>query len=542
MSISRREALTLLLGAPLASEACQRPRPVKVSGSIRGASASVGHRLRNLSSHEVSSPPKKVRVAIVGAGPSGLSAAWRLSQLGEKNFAVFDLEAQAGGTSSSGADGVVPYPWGAHYVPVPSKGNRALVTLLDEMGMLESADPSGAPRAKEEFLVRAPDERLFIDGAWQQGLFPQQGSTPQDWGDFRKLEVAVERWVAFRDSAGRRAFTLPVAECSHAAEVVALDRMSATEWLDQLGIRSRRVRWFAEYGCRDDYGLTLKDTSAWALLFYFASRVPKVGSPSAPFMTWPEGNGRIIRHLADSCRPQLRLGRLITDLLIKDSSVELTAFDVRKNQMSKYIADYAILAVPKFTLPFLLRAWRDAVPEYIRQFSYSTWMVANLHLKRRPKSRGFPMAWDNVIYDSPSLGYVVASHQKFADYGPTVWTYYYPFTDSDPREARHRLLALDHSALVDSILSDLRRAHLDLEKCLQRVDIWRWGHAMVRPVPGLIWGEARRRAERPLGRVHFAHADLSGVSLFEEAQYTGIRAAEAVMMRLDRQFDSLLQG
>ena len=39
-------------------------------------------------------------------------------------------------------------------------------------------------------------------------------------------------------------------------------------------------------------------------------------------------------------------------------------------------------------------------------FEYGSWMVANLHLRARPRSTGFPFAWDNVIMDSPSLGYV----------------------------------------------------------------------------------------------------------------------------------------
>jgi hypothetical protein len=51
----------------------------------------------------------------------------------------------------------------------------------------------------------------------------------------------------------------------------------------------------------------------------------------------------------------------------------------------------------------------------------------------------------------------------------------------------------------------------------------------VRPRPGVAWGGARRAAARPIGAVHFAHSDLSGVALFEEALDQGVRAAEEVL-------------
>jgi hypothetical protein len=54
--------------------------------------------------------------------------------------------------------------------------------------------------------------------------------------------------------------------------------------------------------------------------------------------------------------------------------------------------------------------------------------VANLILKDRPAEdeEDYPLCWDNVFYDSPSLGYVAATHQRGLDYGPTVFTWYNP--------------------------------------------------------------------------------------------------------------------
>ena len=59
----------------------------------------------------------------------------------------------------------------------------------------------------------------------------------------------------------------------------------------------------------------------------------------------------------------------------------------------------------------------------------------------------------------------------------------------------------------------------------------RWGHAMIRPRPGFVWGAARRAAARAHRAVHFAHSDLSGYSIFEEAFVRGHDAAQAVAVR-----------
>jgi hypothetical protein len=156
-------------------------------------------------------------------------------------------------------------------------------------------------------------------------------------------------------------------------------------------------------------------------------------------------------------------------------------------------------------------------------------MVANLHLRDRPAEPEHPLCWDNVDYESPSLGYVVATHQRGLDHGPTIFTYYYPLCDIDCRAGRQRLQSLGWQEWADVTLTDLARMHPDLRQLVTRLDVMRWGHAMIRPRPGFVWGSERRAAARPVGGVHFAHSDLSGVALFEEAFYQGIRAAEEVL-------------
>ncbi|HYU25538.1 MAG TPA: FAD-dependent oxidoreductase, partial [Thermoanaerobaculia bacterium] len=122
--------------------------------------------------------------------------------------------------------------------------------------------------------------------------------------------------------------------------------------------------------------------------------------------------------------------------------------------------------------------------------------------------------------------------------GPTVLTYYYALCDHDPRVARERLLSLNRDQWAEVVLSDLERAHPEIRTLTQRLDVMRWGHAMIRPHPGFIASEARRRAQEPLRNIHFANADLSGVALFEEALYHGVRAAEEVLKAVGRELIS----
>lgn len=540
MSVSRRGLLSALLGTSLAAPACKRGSRA-FAGEVRGAAHDVGHRLRDASYERASGTPERVGVAIVGAGPAGLCAGWRLARSSFRDYRIFELEPLAGGTSVSGNDGSVPYPWGAHYVPVPLEDNRALRILLDEMGVL--APEPGPPRARERFRIREPEERLFIDGSWHSGLFPAAGASDADWAELRRFEKLMDRWATKRDSQGRKAFALPTRRSSDDAELVELDRVSGSEWFERQGFRSQRLRWYLDLACRDDYGLALEHTSAWALLFYFCARRAAAGSSSQPFVSWPEGNGRLVHHLERHSQGRIETGCLVTDVVPAEDRVELAVFDAVTGKLKRVVAEQVILAVPQFVAARVLRPWRDRRPEHVAAFSYGPWLVANLHLRRAPRSPGAPLAWDNVLYDSPSLGYVSARHQALRDVGPDVWTYYLPLTGADPRQDRERLLALDHAAWSSAIVGDLSQAHPDLADDLERIDIYKWGHAMIRPTPGFFHGSARRAAERAeLDRVHFAHSDLSGIALFEEAQDRGVLAAERVLARLGRTVEPLAGG
>ena len=97
---------------------------------------------------------------------------------------------------------------------------------------------------------------------------------------------------------------------------------------------------------------------------------------------------------------------------------------------------------------------------------------------------------------------------------------------------REQLLKATWSDLADVVLTDLERAHPEIRELTTRLDVFRWGHAMIRPRVGFITSRQRHDAARPDGRIHFANTDLSGIALFEEAFDHGCRAADEVLRAL----------
>ncbi len=501
--------------AGLSLVGCRSFTPPLPEGALVGASWQRGHGLRQAS---VQKARRRLRtdVAILGGGVAGLSAAWRLRRAGLEDFLLLELEDDLGGNSRATTYPASRAPWGAHYLPVPTPESRAVIELLMELGVMD-----GAGRCREEYLCHEPQERLYLHGRWQDGLYPSLGATRRDLQELRAFQAEIERLREWRDRKGRRAFALPALLSS--PEWLDLDGLSLEAFLEQKGWTSRRLRWWVEYGCRDDFGCTLEHTSAWAGLHYHAAR-----PAGDELLVWPEGNAWLTDRLAAPLNERARTGCLVRSVSTEGQRV-LTqvehaggAFEVESRR--------AIFSLPTFLRPYLLGSSPG------QRYSYAPWAVANLVLQCGDEGA----CWDNVLYETPSLGYVVATHQSLATRpGPTVWTWYRPFT-GDPVKEREAMLARSWENWRQEIVSELCRPHPDLTDRLQRLDVMLLGHAMIRPLPGLRGSGVLEAASQRQGPIHFAHSDLSGFSLFEEANYHGVRAAEEVLAALGMRSPTLL--
>lgn len=505
--------------------------PALPQGEIVGASDALGHRLRAADFPEPTET-SNVSVAIVGGGVAGLSAGWTLLKRGFSDFVILELEPEPGGNARCGRNAITAYPWGAHYLPFPTQESRSVRELLADFGVL-SGDPSAErPIYDERYINFAPQERLYAHGVWHEGLWPQVGVRQRDLDQYRRFQELMDDFQRRRGADGRKAFAIPIDFSARDPELLALDRLSMRDFLLRQGLDSEPLHWYVDYACRDDYGCRSDQTSAWMGVHYFASRDALAHDAEGDdVLTWPEGNGWLIERLRERLSAQLATDALVWRVARQDRTVRADVWKPREGRAIRYRADIVIWAAPVFQAPRVFRDLAPSLASAIGEFQYAPWLVANLSLRGFPQERrGAPLSWDNVLRDSDALGYVVATHQHLtARPEQTVFTWYQALCDGPPERERQRLLETPWSAWAEKILADLSRPHPDIRERVTRLDVMRWGHAMVRPRPGFVWSEARQRLEQASGRVLFAHSDLSGYSVFEEANYRGVRAAERAL-------------
>lgn len=497
-----------------------------IAGEIVGANSNVGHLLRQAMHVPVAGETKEYDVLIVGAGIAGLSAGWKLQKEGIKDYMILELHSQEGGNSVWDRENNAP--WGAHYLPVPDPNNHELVDLCRDLGFLNDYPAYETPFVKSEHLCQDPQERLLIHGRWQDGLIPQVGVSDEEKAQITRFFAEMETWKTRKGSDNKYAFDIPLDNSSRDEQFMHLDTVPFDHWMQAQDYNSPALLWYVNYACRDDYGVPYTEISAWAGLHYFAARRQFLhGSGQNEVMTWPEGNGKLVQGLSAAQRKNIRCNALVTELRNTDTGVEAIWYDTQGDVRHRVRARTAIYAGPQFTVPYVCPE-ASKIPR--KGFLYAPWVVANVTLRKRPAGQGRQLSWDNVSYTSDSLGYVVSDHQllKQKPQDRVVITWYQPLDDRPPKEARNMALDMSWDQWRDRIVADLEGMHPGITEDVERVDVWIWGHGMISPRIGFLWSGEREKAAEPLGKISFAHSDLSGISIFEEAFYQGIRAAGEV--------------
>jgi phytoene dehydrogenase-like protein len=526
---SRREFLATVGAAALAG-CVPAGKAALPPGELLGMDWARGHRLRDANLPPPSST-RRTGVLIVGGGVSGLSAAWWLARNGRDDFVVLEMDEEPGGNSRAGQSPTVAYPWGAHYLPLPGPEAVWVRYLLAELGVLQGDPSSLHPHYDERYLCATPQERVFRNGLWEEGLLPHRGLDAGERAQQKRFHERMEELKRAKGRDGRRVFAIPMALSSQDAEWRALDRLSFKQWLLDNGFTAPTLHWLANYACRDDYGCDYAQTSAWAGLHYFACRNGEASNATSDtVLTAPDGNAWLVRGLARPLGERLICGASVAR--IEEGKAGISA-DVRiGDDVVRYETRQLIWAAPAFVLPHVWPAMPGELRVAARAGDYAPWLTANLHLSAMPEERyGSPPAWDNVFYDSPGLGYVTATHQLMRRHqAGTVFTYYRALHDIAPAEGRRLLLETPREAWAEGILAELERVHPDIRRQTTRLDVFRNGHAMRRPVPGALFhGHRELLSNYRHPGIILAHADLSGFSLFEEAQYRGVVAARRVM-------------
>ncbi len=500
----------------------------EITGAILGANHQHGHLLRQAISQAVDSVIHQ-EVIIVGGGVSGLTAAHHLKKAGYNEFSLLEFHNEAGGNALGGKNATSTFPWGAHYLPIPNTDQPELIQFLEETGVITHWEDQ-LPYFNDDYLCFEPEERLFIKNHWQDGLIPDFGLDVNDRKEIQRFLKLMARFKESVGTDGKPLFTIPIANSSTDSTFDKLNSQSFAEYLKENDFHSPYLNWYLNYCCRDDYGTTLTETSAWAGIHYFASRKGKaINAADDDVLTWPEGNFWLTNQLKKTFDEHIKTDQLVFQIKPAEQGVSLLAMDIHTKKVNEYRCKKAVICTPQFINKHIIREF--PYPDLDLVLDYAPWMVANITIKDFPQQNGQTLSWDNVIYQGYSLGYVNANHQMVTQHlERRVLTFYQPLTKQDAKAERTAALEKDHSAWVKHILNELEPPHPGISRYIENIDVWMWGHAMARPKKGVINHPALKSLINFTdNRLFFAHSDLSGISIFEEAFYHGTRVAKQIL-------------
>jgi hypothetical protein len=516
-----------------------RPR---VSATAEYPGRELGHWLRD--AHPLPDPSDEIEteVLIVGSGVAGLTAAWSLKKGGVRDVLTVSGP-ETYGNAAAGQEGELRFPTGAHYLPLPSLESRHIREMLYEFGIIQR-DPFGErPTFDERYLVHGPAERVLYRGAWQEGYLPSEGVSAAERAEHTRFFDIVDFYTKARGSDGRRAFAVPLEHSSADDKLQELDLYSFRTWLQELGFTAPTLYWYLDYCCRDDYGRHLDEISAWAGLHYFCARDGLADNAErGAVLTWPQGLCALTQALENSAGVRAQwLAGAVAQMRVVGAGVEalVVASSGSGMRTSRIHARYAVAALPLYMLQHVFRdtAGYGFVPK--RDVPrYAPWMVSNFIMRAFPEEKpGAPLAWDNVVYREPGLGYVVSTHQDIRMSRPkrTSFTAYHALSDVEPDAARQWLDRASVKDLTEVASRDLKLAYgWRLPLCLEHIAITVRAHGMAVPEPGFLHNPGRLALRNAGGPIFFAHSDLSGLSLFEEASWWGYRAAQQIIATRQR--------
>ncbi|OZI55983.1 FAD-dependent oxidoreductase [Bordetella genomosp. 4] len=533
---------SFLIGAATATVAgaagYYRSRIVEVPAQVHYPGMETGHHLRDGTALPSSTADRRHDVAILGSGVAGLSCAWKLVREGHRHFVVVQGP-EFGGNAAGGQFEDLAYPTGAHYLPLPSLESAHVCEMLADFGIIQNGANTEHPYYDESILAHSPQERLYRHGRWESDLLPMSGLPEDDVAQHLRFIAYTETLRTARGQDGRKVFAIPLSLSSQDAVWRELDTLTFRQWLKRERYTSPALLWYLNYCTRDDYGAGIDTVSAWAGLHYFASRDGHAANAAdGAVLTWPDGLASLSRMMCDAITRKLGhtnwlLPGTAARITEARGKVEVLCVDDHTSAYTVH-AQRVVCAMPLFVAQRLLPDIRAyGYDPAIHTSPHAAWLVSNFVMDGYPKeAEGEPLSWDNVVYQGNALGYVVSTHQllRVAPSPRTVFSAYQALSRFTPAQARDWLTQASPETLRAEAAADLLTVYGDeFWRHTQRLDITVRGHAMATPVPGYLSNRGLTALQEADRAVLFAHADLSGYSVFEEASWWGIRAAGRIL-------------
>ena len=208
-----------------------------IKGGLKGPNAKAGHLLRDKALLPAPTKARRIKTLIIGSGISGLSAARWLKKQGHHNFELIELEDHIGGNSHSGSNAVSSYPLGAHYITIANNDDKLLLDFLQDSGAITRYE-KGLPVYNDYYLCFDPEERLLINGQWQEGLVPDFGIGDDNRKQIKRFFSVIEELKKSKGEDGRYAFDIPLDNSSADKKYRQLDAISFKAYLKQNDLAS----------------------------------------------------------------------------------------------------------------------------------------------------------------------------------------------------------------------------------------------------------------------------------------------------------------
>jgi monoamine oxidase len=523
-----RAVLPVASGTPAASSSSSSvvssaPPPSKVHGS--GEFHEVCHAAA-FPVAEGKLEPESYDVVVLGAGPSGLAAAWALQKAGVAKFLVIDKEEKVGGqarlTLLAGKKAAV----GAAYSLPP--WNDLLTDFYKALKVVD--DKTGKPF--DTALAPEPANRVWMNGKWFDDA----------WGDGMKalplpaqplagliaLRKELAAYAEYKTQDKLTAFDAPVDAGSKDKAIRGLDAVTFAAWVRSKKWSDEASAFFDPY-CRSALGLRAEEVSAFAAINFLQSEF-------SPVMTQPGGNAYLAERLGELIGlDKFRLKRTVVRVEEKKDGVYVTTVDGAGQDPRTIKAKRVVSALPQYISGRVLID-QPARAVSAMSFKYAPYLVVNLALSDLDKGYGYDN-WLNRAADAPDADrlvtdFIVADAQsRKGSGGPGVITAYCPVLQPYTRK---QVRDEPFDVWAKRVVAGLSVAIPDIEKRVEAIEIFRWGHALALATPGHVFSKERDECKKPLGAIHFAHTDLDGTPAIEGAIAHGVRAAHEAAKALGK--------
>ena len=491
ISRSRRNFVkTVVLGSgALAFAGCQNERPPAGQQDLRHTLLSENfeacHQVRDGHRFEVPRASRRVEVAVIGGGPSGLIAAYRLR---DRDVVLLEKESTLGGNARIDSWNGIPYAAGA----ISTAGNSPCMKLYEELGL----QPLVIRRARgRPYLVNG---KLYTD-IWQDGL--------------EDLHAAPTR-RRVRESRQQ------LLDLDLSARKTELDRVTLASLLEPYG--ADVIGWYNDLLAW--FGGTCEDYSGYAGTLLARSQMGHNLSLLYPERVEPEMNYTFPGGLAVAA---LALGRKIDEggpqRIVTGAVVYRVAHDGDDVEVS-YLhqgvpntirASVAIVAAPKYIARHVVADLPAGQKTAMSRFRYVPFLVGGV-------------CTDGRVSDTVETARVLRGPiANLRTSGPGGAHEVYRCEAPLKKHMRPQVLTDEYiQRLATEIVECFDSSFPGARQRIQEVRIWRRGHNWYLPIPGMST-QFQPEAARPFRRILFANADSAGeISEFGWALVAAERAVE----------------